>query len=106
VHILIRDRGRGKELPIFIAFLRYTENGKAPEEKPVRNPGGNYGFHLFSLTTQTFRFGGCPWPIHRKSQPEPYRVSAWDKSGVFPCKKQSLRAAFFVLEKRFFYFFL
>jgi hypothetical protein len=31
---------------------------KTPEEKPVRHPGGKYGYTCFSLTTQTFRSGG------------------------------------------------
>ena len=48
---------------------------KTPEERPVRNYGGNYGYTCSSLTTQTFRFGGCPWPIHRSRTPEPYHAS-------------------------------
>ena len=67
-------------------LLRCTDNeipAKTPEERPVRNHGGNYGYTCFSLTTQTFRFGGYPWPIHRNRTPEPYRASTWDESGVF-----------------------
>ena len=56
---------------------------KTPEERPVRHDGGKYGYTCSSLTTQTFRLGGYPWPIHRSRMPEPYRASVWDESGVF-----------------------
>ena len=93
---LIRGRGKGKNFSC-IGALRYTENRKTPEEKPTRNPGGNYGYTCSSLTTQTFRLGGYPWPIHRIRTPEPYRAAVWDESGAFQVKKAVLRGCFFVV---------
>ena len=69
------------------AFMKFTSPARQPNKnswrKPARNPGGNYGYTCFSLTTQTFRLGGYPWPIHRSRTPEPYHASVWDESGVF-----------------------
>ena len=32
-----------------------------------------------------------PWPIHRNRTPEPYRVAAWDESGVFTVRKEAMK---------------
>ena len=82
-----KGQGKRKELLMNQPSLRYRQLKKTPDERPVRHPGGNYGYTCSSLTTQIFRFGGCSWPIHRIRTPEPYRASAWDESGVFCCRE-------------------
>jgi len=57
----------------------------------MTHPGGKYGYTCPSLTTQTFRYGGYPWPIHRNRTPEPYRASIWDESGVFTVAKKAMK---------------
>ena len=92
-----KGQGKRKELLMNQPSLRYRQLKKTPDERPVRHPGGNYGYTCSSLTTQIFRFGGCSWPIHRIRTPEPYRAAVWDESGAFQVKKAVLQGCFFAV---------
>jgi hypothetical protein len=80
-----KGQGKRKELLMNQPSLRYRQLKKTPEEKPVRNPGGNIACFFF--------FDDTDIPLRRllladslkKATLTPYRASAWDESGVFYC---------------------
>ena len=82
-----KGQGKRKELLMNQPSLRYRQRKKTPDERPVRNPGGNIACFFF--------FDDTDIPLRRlpladslkKATLTPYRASAWDESGVFDCKK-------------------